>query len=167
MNGLEQARLRVQEAVAGATRPAFDVTSVKPNNSGDGRIMMQPAAGRGWSGTNVTLGMLIRIAFQLQNDQIVGGPKWLFTDRFDVRGTGTAPGAEGPFWLKLQALLTDRFRLVSHTETRELPIFALVLARRDGQLGPKMTRSTADCRAAGRATGRSARAAPDADARAR
>jgi uncharacterized protein (TIGR03435 family) len=145
VGGLEQVRLRAQAAVAAGPRPAFDVTSVKPNNSGDGRIMMLPAAGRGWSGTNVTLGMLIRIAFQLQNDQIVGGPKWLFSDRFDVAGTGTAPGADGPFWLKLQALLTDRFRLVTHTETRELPIFALALARQDGQLGPKLTRSTADC----------------------
>ena len=122
------------------------MTSVKPNKSGDGRIAMLPAANGGWSATNVTLGMLIRIAFQLQDNQIVGGPKWLFEDRFDVLGSGNAPGA-APSMLfpKLQTLLADRFRLVTHTETRELPMFALVRAGQD-KLGPSLKPSTAtDC----------------------
>jgi bla regulator protein BlaR1 len=133
-------------ATALAAQPAFDVTSVKPNNSGDGRIGMMPAAGGGWRGTNVTLGMLIRIAYQVQDNQIVGGPKWLFSDRFDILGSGTAPGREGALFPKLQTLLVDRFSLVTHVEKRELPMFALVLARRDGKIGPKMQPSTAaDC----------------------
>jgi uncharacterized protein (TIGR03435 family) len=137
---------RAQTAGASAARPAFDVTSVKPNQSGGGRIAMLPAANGGWNATNVTLGMLIRIAFQLQDDQIVGGPKWLFEDRFDVLGTGVAPGApDGPLFAKLQMLLADRFKLGTHTDTRELPMFAMVLANRDGKLGPKLTPSTSDC----------------------
>ncbi len=133
-------------SAAPADKPAFDVTSVKPNKSGSGRIAMLPAANGGWSATNVTLGMLIRIAFQLQDNQIVGGPKWLFEDRFDVLGSGNAPGA-APSMLfpKLQTLLADRFSLVTHTETRELPMFALVRAGRD-KLGPNLKPSTAtDC----------------------
>jgi bla regulator protein blaR1 len=133
-------------ATALAAQPAFDVTSVKPNNSGSGQIGMLPAAGGGWRGTNVTLGMLIRIAYQVQDNQIVGGPKWLFSDRFDILGSGTAPGREGALFPKLQTLLMDRFSLVTHIEKRELPMFALVLARRDGKIGPKMQPSTAaDC----------------------
>jgi bla regulator protein BlaR1 len=133
-------------AAAPAGRPAFDVTSVKPNKSGDGRISMLPAANGGWSATNVTLGMLIRIAFQLQDNQIVGGPKWLFEDRFDVLGSGNAPGAAPSMLLpKMQTLLADRFSLVTHTETRELPMFALVRTRED-RLGPNLKPSTAtDC----------------------
>jgi bla regulator protein blaR1 len=133
-------------AAAPAGRPAFDVTSVKPNKSGDGRIAMLPAANGGWSATNVTLGMLIRIAFQLQDNQIVGGPKWLFDDRFDVLGSGNAPGAAPSLLFpKLQTLLADRFSLATHTETRELPMFALVRAGQD-KLGPNLKPSTAtDC----------------------
>jgi uncharacterized protein (TIGR03435 family) len=128
-----------------STNAAFDVTSVKPNNEGSGRVMMLPAANGGWQATNVTLGQLVRLAFQLQDNQLVGGPKWLFEDRFDVKGTGTAAGRDGPLFDKLKAMLADRFNLVTHAETREQSIFQLVLARRDGKLGDKLTRSTTDC----------------------
>ena len=45
----------------------------------------------------------------------------------------------------LKALLADRFKLKLHTEKREMPIYALLLAREDGQLGGTITRPTADC----------------------
>ena len=134
-----------QNAVAG--KAAFDVTSVKPNNEGSGRVMMLPAANGGWQASNVTLGMLVRLAFQLQDNQLVGGPKWLFEDRFDVMGTGTAPGKDGPLFEKVKSMIVDRFHLVTHVEKRDLPIYELVLARRDGKLGDKLTPSTADCSA--------------------
>jgi uncharacterized protein (TIGR03435 family) len=89
--------------------------------------------------------MLVRLAFQLQDNQIVGGPKWLFEDRFDVMGSGTAPGRDGPMFDKVKQMLADRFKLVTHVETREQSMYALVLARSDGKLGEKMTPSTADC----------------------
>jgi uncharacterized protein (TIGR03435 family) len=146
-----------------STNAAFDVTSVKPNNSGSGRIMMLPAANGGWQAENVSAGMLVRLAFQLQDNQIVGGPKWLFEDRFDVKGTGTAPGRDGPLFDKLKSMLKDRFKLVRHVETREQPMFALVLARRDGKLGDKMTPSTTDCTPTapnGRGRGQAATPAP-------
>jgi uncharacterized protein (TIGR03435 family) len=108
-------------------------------------IRMLPAANGGWQAENVPLGMLVRLAFQLQDNQIVGGPKWLFDDRFDVKGTGTAAGGDGPMFDKLKSMLRDRFKLVTHFETREQPMYALVLARSDGRLGEKMTSSTTDC----------------------
>jgi bla regulator protein blaR1 len=139
--------VRVQPALAqgGNSNAAFDVTSVKPNNSGSGMIRMLPAANGGWQAENVPLGMLVRLAFQLQDNQIVGGPKWLFEDRFDVMGSGTAPGRDGPMFDKVKQMLADRFKLVTHVETREQSMYALVLARSDGKLGEKMTPSTADC----------------------
>jgi uncharacterized protein (TIGR03435 family) len=158
--------VRVQPALAqttGNVNAAFDVTSVKPNNSGSGMIRMLPAANGGWQAENVPLGMLVRLAFQLQDNQIVGGPKWLFEDRFDVKGTGTASGGDGPMFDKLKSLLRDRFKLVTHVETREQSMFALVLARNDGKLGEKMTPSTADCTPTGpngRGRGQAAPPAP-------
>jgi len=124
---------------------AFDVTSVRPNNSGSGRIMMLPAANGGWQASNVTLGLLMRTAFQLQENQVAGGPKWLFEDRFDVVGTGTAPGKDGPVLEKVKSLIVERFRLVTHVEKRDLQVYELVLARRDGKLGDKLTPSAIDC----------------------
>src|SRR5262249_52183427 len=132
--------VRVQPALAqaaGNANAAFDVTSVKPNNSGSGMIRMLPAANGGWQAENVPLGMRVRLGLQLQDNQIVGGPKWLFEDRFDVKGTGTASGGDGPLFDKLKSLLKDRFKLVTHVETREQSMFALVLARNDGKLGEK------------------------------
>jgi len=146
-----------------STNAAFDATSVKPNNTGSGMIRMLPAANGGWQATNITLGMLVRLAFQLQDNQIVGGPKWLFDDRFDIVGTGTALAREGPLFDKVKSLLADRFKLVTHVETREQSMYALVLARRDGKLGEKMTPSTTDCTPTGpngRGRGQTAPPAP-------
>ncbi len=128
-----------------STDAAFDVTSVKPNATGSGLVGMLPAANGGWQAENVSLGMLVRLAFQLQDNQIVGGPKWLFDDRFDVKGTGTAPGREGPLFDKVKSMLKDRFKLVTHVETRESPVYQLVLARSDGKLGDQLKPSTSDC----------------------
>jgi uncharacterized protein (TIGR03435 family) len=86
---------------------------------------------------NIPLYFLIRTAYQLQNDQIVGGPGWLRTDRFDIEARAEAPGLPGLDLLeRLKSLLADRFAMTAHTEKRELPVFALERAGRDGALGP-------------------------------
>src|SRR5947208_13392540 len=63
--------------------PAFEVASIKPNTSGDGRVMMQNQPGR-FIATNITLRLLIRNAYQLQDFQITGGPGWMASDHFDL-----------------------------------------------------------------------------------
>ena len=146
--------------------PAFEVASIKPNNSGDGRVMMQNQPGR-FIATNITLRMLIRNAYQLQDFQISGGPGWMTSDHFDINAKipdGMAPpsgppmpgSAPSPLQLMLRSLLADRFKLVVHNETKDSPIYALVLARSDGKLGPEMKKSETDCgamMAAGRGRG--------------
>src|SRR4051812_23742138 len=64
--------------------PQFDVASVKPNKSGDGRVMMGLQPGGRLTATNIPLRMLIRNAYRLQDSQLVGGPGWVATDRFDI-----------------------------------------------------------------------------------
>jgi uncharacterized protein (TIGR03435 family) len=140
---------------AQATEPmAFEVASVKPNKSG-------PAAGqflRGQPGGvvqvgNMTLRDLITWAYQIQGFQLVGGPEWLPNDRFDITASAgrdlpaTGFGAVAPAMLMMRALLVERFGLGVHGETRELPIYALVIARADGRLGPGLRRSATDCAA--------------------
>jgi uncharacterized protein (TIGR03435 family) len=137
----------------------FEVASIKPNKSGDNRIMIGMQPGGRFNATNVTVTQLIRNAYQLQQFQIVGGPDWLSTEHFDiaakaedgaVSGPPPPPGQPGPIQLMLRALLADRFKFVAHNEDRELPIFALVLNKPDGKLGPQLTKSTVDCSTVGR-----------------
>jgi uncharacterized protein (TIGR03435 family) len=130
--------------------PGFEVVSVKPSNpnpSGPlgGAPMVLPALGR-LTAANVTLRMLVMAAYQKQPFQIVGGPEWQNSAKFDINARAPDASATTDGLLAmLQSLLADRFQLKVHTETREVPIYALVLARDDGKLGPKMTASTAEC----------------------
>src|SRR3954454_748599 len=135
---------------APAAPPAFEVASIKPNNSGDGRVMMQNQPGR-FTATNITAKLLIRNAYQLQDFQISGGPGWLASEHFDLVAKipdefrdlpPVRPGSgPGPLQMMLRTLLADRFKLVVHNETKDSPIYALILARSDGRLGPQLKKS--------------------------
>jgi uncharacterized protein (TIGR03435 family) len=137
--------------------PAFEVASVKPNKANDGRIGigLQPC-GR-FNATNVTLKMLIGMAYgtpqPLPDAQLIGGPKWIDSDRFDVVAKAAGDpqfGPNGPpaqMYPMIRTLLADRFKLAVHHETRELPIYALMLARSDGRLGAQMKPAAVDCAA--------------------
>jgi uncharacterized protein (TIGR03435 family) len=125
-------------------KPTFEVASVKPNLSGSWGFNVSPRPGF-YSATNVPVAVLIQFAYDLQDYQLVGGPGWALTARFDI---AARPGREVPTMeqrLMMQSLLEDRFKLVMHTEQREMPVFALVLARSDGRLGPNLRRMPDDC----------------------
>jgi len=152
----------------GQPGPQFEVASIKPNKSGDGRVMLGIQPGGRLTATNVTLRMLIRNAYQLQDFQVIGGPSWLADDHFDIIAKAEEGDFGDPFratqngepsrgQLMMRALLADRFKLVVHTENKDMPIYALVLARSDGKLGPQLKVSETDCAAmmaAGRGRGR-------------
>jgi uncharacterized protein (TIGR03435 family) len=142
-------------AVAAAqtdTRPAFAVATIKYNRSGDAAQGMRLQPGGRIVVTNQPLRRLVIFAYGLQPQQLVGGAPWLDTDRFDITAQAegsispTPPGGPpGPAQLMMQRLLAERFGLVVHTEPRELPVYALTVARRDGQLGPRIKRADRDC----------------------
>ena len=130
---------------------SFEVASVKPSapDGGDPRNAiprMVPANGR-LTVTNMPLRLLIRIAFDVQDFQISGGPADLMLTKFDISAKaedGTTLTTKDTLAM-LRTLLADRFKLKTHTEPREMPIYALVLARADGRLGPDIKASTSDC----------------------
>jgi uncharacterized protein (TIGR03435 family) len=130
--------------------PRFEAVSIAPNKSGSPlpRMAFEPA-GR-FTATNASLGMLIEDAYQLSALQITGGPPWIDSDRFDVVAKGEAGARPDRIRLMLQSLLAERFGLRVHVVTRELPVYALVVARRDGRLGPQLrrTRLSINCYAA-------------------
>ena len=126
-----------------AQSAVFDAASVKRRTEPGGGFMGRQPGGR-FTAQGVSLRDLIVFAYGVQPYQIVDGPQWLDTQRWDVTATG-APGTPADVLLALQGLLTDRFSLVVNRDTRELPIYALVLARSDGRLGEQLKPSAIDC----------------------
>ena len=135
---------------------SFEVASVKPNPSLDATesTTLEPGGGirlTGFRLINLILGAYEMGAIQMR-DQIIGGPSWIYSDRFDI--VAKAEGqltfdAEGrrpaEALAMLRTLLADRFAVKVHKETRTMNAFAISLARRDGKLGPALHASTAIC----------------------
>jgi uncharacterized protein (TIGR03435 family) len=136
----------VPRAQAPDPAAAFDVASVKLNKEG-GPSSVRVTPGGMLTVTNNNLRNIIRNAWNITNDQIVGGPDWIDSERFDIAAKASAPFKQDEARAMLQALLADRFGLATHMETRELPVYLLVLARKDGALGPQMKKSDVDCAA--------------------
>jgi uncharacterized protein (TIGR03435 family) len=142
---LNAPRLQAQSSASGATRPPeFEVASIKANNSGEQRTSMRALPGR-IEGTNRTLKLLIQNAYRLQDFQIVGGPGWLNSARFDISAKADGAVTQAEVALMLRKLLADRFKLISHTETREMALYALARSRTDGSVGAQLRASNADC----------------------
>jgi uncharacterized protein (TIGR03435 family) len=79
---------------------------------------------------NATMVDLIGSAWGIDPEKVVGGPAWLDTDRFDVIAKGSANTTPESLRLMLQALLADRFKLVTHGDTRPFPAYALKAGKR-------------------------------------
>jgi uncharacterized protein (TIGR03435 family) len=147
---LEPLRLLAQvptPVVTGST-PAFDVASIKPNQSGALRVTMAPQPGGRFVATNAPLRDIIRNAYQLPGYALIGGPSWVQTDRFDIGAKAPSDLPAGQVRMMLRSLLADRFKLAMHRETRDLPIYLLAMARHDRTMGPELRRAEADCASA-------------------
>jgi uncharacterized protein (TIGR03435 family) len=149
-------RRQVPDNPAIQSRMTFEISSVKVNNSGPGPIAIHSDPGGRFTARNVTLRTLIQMAYRLQAAQIVGGPSWLNSDRFDVVATTDAEHAGVPLMGEgtgtpnrmnqmLQTLLADRFKLTVRGDTREMPIYELHVANANGTLGPDMRVSNGEC----------------------
>jgi bla regulator protein BlaR1 len=132
-----------QAANAAATGPVYEVVSVKPDKSGDMRfkVMNTPDG----LTANLPLQWLIRLAYDIQDFQISGAPNWVNSDRYDVEAKMDESVADELHKLNedqrepvrqrmLQALLADRFKLMVHRETKELPVYSLVIAKSGSKL---------------------------------
>jgi bla regulator protein blaR1 len=134
-----------QSTVSSAGDPAFEVASIKSNVSGALRVSIQVSPGGRFTAINAPLGALIRHAYGLQQFELAGGPKWLDSDRFDIAAKAEGEPAPAQMRLMLRTLLADRFKLQLRSETRELPTYALVIARNDRKPRPGLRRTESDC----------------------
>ena len=124
----------------------FEVVSIKPIDDANTpmRIMMTPAGFE----SAMPVGTILRQALQKPDYQMVGAPGWINTERYSIRAKQPAGVPFTAMPVMLLNLLKDRFQLATHLETREQPIFHLVLARSDGRLGPDLKPTPAECQAA-------------------
>ena len=136
-------RLNAQQAAEPELR--FEVASVKLNTSGvqSSRSQFQP--GGRYVVSNGTIERLFRNSYAVQPFQIVGAPDWFIRDRFDIDAKADGNITVPQLQAMLKTLLRERFQLAFHKETREMPIYTLVLARSDGRHGPAMKPSAFDC----------------------
>jgi bla regulator protein BlaR1 len=147
-----------QTTATGPKPLTFEVASVRPNRSGPSErgLAFQPS-GR-FMARNVPLRSLIATAYgdprPLPLYRILGGPSWIDSDGFDIEAKAAdnfaeregAPAFSTSGRLMLRSLLAERFKLIVHEETRQLPLYRLVLARRDGRTGAQLRLSSgADC----------------------
>jgi uncharacterized protein (TIGR03435 family) len=143
--------LSAQPANPDAPKPQFEVATVRLNKSGGTGAALDLRPGGRLVASNQIVRNLIRIAFNLQPHQITGGPAWMDAERFDIAAKSAdadldPKGMMSPeqFMLRLQALLEERFAMKTHWETRQVPAFALVVARK-GSLGPALRAHTGNC----------------------
>jgi len=76
-----------------------------------------------------TLRDMVRIAYGVSDSQVVGGPKWANSDRFDITGRANGPAGNRDLLAMLQTLLADRFKLTIHRETKTAQGYALAVAK--------------------------------------
>jgi uncharacterized protein (TIGR03435 family) len=106
--------------------------------------------GRQESVRGVSPFMLILGSYSLHQSEILGAPAWTETDQFDISAVFDGEFAQARLNEMMRTLLEERFALKTHVETRDLPKYRAVLARRDGSAGPQLHKA-ADCAAPGRA----------------
>ncbi len=123
--------------------PTFEVASVKPSvPPTDGRLMVRMRGGPGSPDqgqityTNTSLKQLIQAAYNVKGYQ-VSGPNWLDSERFDIAAKIPQGATKEQFQKMLQNLLAERFKLALHHETKDLPIYGLIV----GKNGVKMKES--------------------------
>ena len=129
---------RVKPRDPSAPPPAFDAASVKrsaPQEMGKGTGSNMRADPGRLTCTNVTLKRYLVAAWGLKEYQ-VSAPEWMNDERYDLSATMAAGTPTNEVLQMLQGLLTERFRLVSHRETKEMAVYALVVDKSGVKLKP-------------------------------
>lgn len=140
LSGLTVALVAAQQA----PYPKFEVASIKVSKSGLPGNIWGGGPGR-YVVDGITAANLIRNAYDLRPEEIIGGPGWLDVERFQINATYTPESTTPQVNAMLRSLLQDRFALKAHREQRELSKFVLVLADAQGRLGPQLKKSTPQC----------------------
>jgi uncharacterized protein (TIGR03435 family) len=129
--------------------PRFEAASIRPTAPGGPPISGTTIQANRLRAMNTTLLGLIRSVYYedgfISETQFIGGPDWMRTERWDINAVASTAQTRAQFNALLRQLLADRFKLRIRRERRELPVFALLMARDDRRPGPNLTGVTVDC----------------------
>lgn len=125
----------------------FDVSSIKRNlgttAGGDQRLLPDGT----FSATNISIRNLLTLAWPTEDSEYRNLPDWAIRNGYDITVKPPAGASQAQIQEMWRAFFKDRFKLEAHNETRDAPIYALVVARADGRLGPQLKPSPHDCAA--------------------
>lgn len=134
--------LLARNAQVSAQDPVFEVVSVKPDANRAAQIGIRPVFGNRFSAA-ITVKLLIAVAYgersTLPDNQVVGAPSWAASDRYEINATFDVPmtsmsgGPPDRLMSMVRRMLADRFKLRIHKETRQLPVYDLVVADAAGR----------------------------------
>ena len=142
------------QAPVAAEPPLFTAVSVKPNTTGSLRSVLDLQPGGRFVAINVGVVNLVRVAYgddgPLTPDRLSLNESWAdrrmaYADKYDIQAVAERELTQADMPRALREVLSDRFKLVVHRETKTVSGYHLVLARADGRLGPLLRRSTIDC----------------------
>jgi len=115
--------------------PVFEIAAIKPSDPNESTNGFR-ADGRHIFIMNQTLMKMVTFAYGVQQSQVIGRPEWASTVRYDIDGVPDVEGGPNIKQLQemIQKLMSDRFGLVFHRETRELPVYAISVTRGGAKL---------------------------------
>ena len=137
--------------VAAQSPETFEVAAIKPDDPMNPGTSYRFEPGGSIRIDGATLQNLVQFAYDLRDFQLTGAKGWMTTEKFAIHAKGTI--AEGPadfrnmndqqrrdvgilIRKRMQALLAERFQLAVHRETKEMPVYALVVAKGGSKLKP-------------------------------
>ena len=125
--------------------PTFDVVSIKRvTDIRDRRSIGEQPGGR-FVVSGMAIAPVIRTAYPADISDLIGAPDWVTSEVYDLTAQAGREVSREQMEAMLRAMLAERFKLAVHYETQERPVYAMVLARADGRLGPGLRRSELDC----------------------
>jgi uncharacterized protein (TIGR03435 family) len=145
-----------EKVEAAGPRESFEVASIKPSDPNARNTSVHVNRGGVFQASNINLKFLIRVAYHVQDFQVSGGPAWITSERYDIDAKSAEGGGsdvdprkmseaqrdefEKRMMSRIQNLLADRFSLTIHRETKEMPVYELVVAKG----GPRLTPAPPD-----------------------
>jgi uncharacterized protein (TIGR03435 family) len=129
--------LLLGSVVIANAQTAFEVASLKPNNSGEGGYRLTLYPGGRLQGRNLSLQYMIQVAWDLkEKDQVTGTLSWLDADRYDLDANAGKVVGEPEARVMMQTLLLERFKLKIHRDTKDAPVYFLVQAKKGASVAP-------------------------------
>lgn len=127
---------------------SFEVASIKPKPPGpvDGGGFRYLPGGR-YTAINVVVSQLLSGVYPGIRATLgdIVGPDWIFADRFDILASAGREATREEMGIMIRTMLEERFKLRAHMERQEQPVWELIVARRDGALGPELKPHPDEC----------------------